>query len=102
MSLLQHTNSVEARLKRLGRVLRDARLALGYRKSDEFGDVVGVSGRTLRLLEASGKGSTENLVRVVAQLCPAALDRLLAELEAVEVPFTSVQEALVREESGKG
>lgn len=81
-------------LKRLGTALRRARKSRGQDNSDKFGRDIGVSGRTLRELEASGKGSTENLLRVLMALSPHALDQLLGALENVEPVFASVDEAL--------
>lgn len=92
--LLSTPTNPQDLLKRLGAALRRARKNRGQDNSDEFGKEIGVSGRTLRVLEASGKGSTENLVRVLLALSPRTLDRLLQELENVEPEFSSVDEAL--------
>jgi hypothetical protein len=92
--LLNNSPSPHSILSRLGTALRRARKSLGRENSDDFGKAIGVSGRTLRVLEASGKGSTESLVRALLTVCPQALDNLIKELEAVEPAYTSVDEAL--------
>ena len=81
-------------LMRLGAALRRARKIRGHENSDEFGRAIGVSGRTLRVLEASGRGGTENLVRVLMALSPQTLEQLLRDLEKIEPLFSSVDEAL--------
>lgn len=81
-------------LKRLGMALRYARRRRGEDNSNEFGRAIGVSGRTLRELEASGKGSTENLLRVLMALSPQSLEQLLLALENAEPVYSSVDEAL--------
>lgn len=92
--LLSTPPNPEDFLKRLGAALRRARKNRGEDNSDEFGRAIGVSGRTLRELEATGKGSTENLLRVLLALSPQTLDQLLRELDNVEPVFGSVDEAL--------
>lgn len=92
--LLSAPSNPQNLLKRLGAALRRARKSRGQDNSDEFGKAIGVSGRTLRVLEASGKGSTENLLRVLLELSPQALEQLLQVLENVEPEFVSIDEAL--------
>lgn len=99
--LLNPPPSPQSLLIRLGVALRHARKTTGRDNSDEFGKSIGVSGRTLRALEASGKGSTESLVRVLLAVCPQALDDLLQQVEAVEPPYTSVDDALQEERVGR-
>ncbi|SMF39129.1 hypothetical protein SAMN02745866_02514 [Alteromonadaceae bacterium Bs31] len=92
--MLNTPPNVPATLSRLSTALRQARKALGRDNSDQFGKEIGVSGRTLRVLEASGKGSVENLIRVLMAICPNALDDLIEYIESVEPPYASVDEAL--------
>lgn len=92
--LLNPPPSPQSILTRLGCALRHARKAMSRNNSDDLGKSIGVSGRTLRALEASGKGSTESLVRVLLAVCPQALDDLIQQIDAVEPPYTSVDEAL--------
>jgi|GEM_PF-6898355 len=94
MNLLNAPVSPQSKLSELGTSLRRARKLLGRVNSDDFGRSIGVSGRSLRAMEASGKGSTESLVRVLLAICPEALDELIQQIDAIEPPYISVDEAL--------
>ncbi len=99
--LLKPAPSPASTLPRLGAALRRARKLVGKDNSDDFGRDIGVSGRTLRGLEATGKGSTESLVRVLLAVCPQALEELIKNLERLEAPFSSVDEALANPSTTK-
>jgi len=92
--LLDAPPNSNAILSELGDALRRARKTLRYDNSDVFGKQIGVSGRTLRALEKTGKGSTDCLIRVLIAVCPEAVDELIQRINDVEPPFASVDEAL--------
>lgn len=94
MSLLSKATTTQDGLTQLGEALRSARLSSGWDSSDELGTAIGCSGRTIRAMETTGRGNTEYLLRLLNELCPEAVDELIARITAVKPSYGSVSEAL--------
>lgn len=94
MSLLSKPPTSNTKLTRLGQTLRRARLAAGWESSDELGRTIGCSGRTIRAMEATGRGNTECLLRILNQLSPKAIEELITRIEEVKPSYSSLSEAL--------